>query len=72
MNALLRWDPFKEMDDVQSRFVKLFGANGREAARKLLKHDPNFAQSRDAREGRGERQIKMAVVPQTVRSKRWP
>jgi HSP20 family protein len=25
MNALTRWDPFKEMEDLQSRFTKLFG-----------------------------------------------
>jgi len=25
MNALIRWDPFKEMEDLQSRFTKLFG-----------------------------------------------
>jgi HSP20 family protein len=25
MNALTRWDPFKEMDDLQNRFGKLFG-----------------------------------------------
>jgi HSP20 family protein len=25
MNALTRWDPFKEMDDLQGRFAKLFG-----------------------------------------------
>ena len=25
MNALIRWDPFKEMDELQSRFAKLFG-----------------------------------------------
>jgi len=25
MNAVTRWDPFKEMEDLQSRFVKLFG-----------------------------------------------
>jgi HSP20 family protein len=25
MNALTRWDPFKEMDDIQSRFGKLLG-----------------------------------------------
>jgi HSP20 family protein len=25
MNALIRWDPFKEMDDLQGRFAKLFG-----------------------------------------------
>jgi HSP20 family protein len=25
MSALIRWDPFKEMDDLQGRFAKLFG-----------------------------------------------
>ena len=25
MNALTRWDPFKEMEELQSRFTKLFG-----------------------------------------------
>jgi HSP20 family protein len=25
MNALTRWDPFKEMEDMQSRMAKLFG-----------------------------------------------
>jgi hypothetical protein len=25
MNALTRWDPFKEMEDLQSRFAGLFG-----------------------------------------------
>jgi HSP20 family protein len=25
MNALTRWDPFKEMEDLQSRFTKIFG-----------------------------------------------
>ena len=25
MNALIRWDPFKEMEDLQSRLTKLFG-----------------------------------------------
>jgi HSP20 family protein len=25
MNALIRWDPFKEMEDLQSRFTKLLG-----------------------------------------------
>ncbi|MBI3414975.1 MAG: Hsp20/alpha crystallin family protein [Verrucomicrobia bacterium] len=25
MNMLTRWDPFKEMDDLQSRFARLFG-----------------------------------------------
>ncbi|MBI3418399.1 MAG: hypothetical protein HY043_24175 [Verrucomicrobia bacterium] len=34
------------------------GANRKETARKARKHDANFAQSRDIREDRGERQIK--------------
>ena len=25
MNTLIRWDPFKEMEDLQSRLTKLFG-----------------------------------------------
>lgn len=25
MNTLIRWDPFKEMEDLQSRFAKFFG-----------------------------------------------
>ena len=25
MNALIRWDPFKEMEELQSQFTKLFG-----------------------------------------------
>ena len=36
------------------------GANRNELARKPRKIDPNFKQSRDIREDRGERQIKMA------------
>ena len=34
------------------------GANRNEFVRKLRKLDPNFAQSRDIHEDRGERQIK--------------
>ena len=41
-------------------FHKL-GANRKEAARKARKRDANFAQSRDIREDRGERQIKTGV-----------
>jgi HSP20 family protein len=32
MNKLTRWDPFKEMDDLQSRFTKLFGLTPSHAA----------------------------------------
>jgi hypothetical protein len=42
------------------------GADRKEAARKARKHDPNFAQSRDIREDRGERQMKAAQARQTL------
>jgi hypothetical protein len=41
------------------------GANRKELARKRRKHDANFAQSRDIREDRGERQMKAARARQT-------
>ena len=43
-----------------------FGANRKETARTSRKHDPNFAQSRDIREDRGERQMKAARARQTL------
>jgi hypothetical protein len=42
------------------------GANRKELARKRRKHDVNFAQSRDIREDRGERQMKTARARQTL------
>src|SRR5690242_4462523 len=27
MNTIVRWDPFKEMEELQNRFAKLFGLN---------------------------------------------
>jgi len=42
------------------------GANRKELARKTRKHDANFAQSRDIREDRGERQMKAARARQTM------
>jgi len=42
------------------------GANRKELARKPRKHDANFAQSRDIREDRGERQMKEARARQTM------
>ena len=41
------------------------GANRKELARKGRKHGTNFAQSRDIREDRGERQMKAARARQT-------
>jgi hypothetical protein len=42
------------------------GANRKELARKPHKHDANFAQSRDLREDRGERQMKSSRARQTL------
>ena len=42
------------------------GANHNEFARKTRKHDPNFAQSRDVREDRGQRQAQTARNRQTL------
>jgi hypothetical protein len=42
------------------------GANRKEAARKTPKLDPNFRQSRDIREDRGERQSKLANPERTL------
>jgi len=43
-----------------------FGANRKESTRKPRKQDANFAQSRDIREDRGERQMKAARARQTM------
>lgn len=45
------------------------GANQKEVARKVVKHDPNFKQSRDIREDRGERQMKTGAAPRTQHGK---
>jgi hypothetical protein len=42
------------------------GANRKELARKPRQHDANFAQSRDIREDRGERQMKTARARQSL------
>lgn len=42
------------------------GANHKDPARKSKKKDPNFAQSRDIREDRGERQMKTEQARQTM------
>ena len=42
------------------------GANRKEMTHKPRKLDPNFAQSRDIREDRGERQMKAARARQTL------
>ena len=45
------------------------GANQKEPAVKTVKHDPNFKQSRDVREDRGERQMKTGGAPRTQHGK---
>jgi len=42
------------------------GANRKELAHKSRQHDANFAQSRDIREDRGERQMKTERERQTL------
>lgn len=46
--------------------VRKLGANRGEFALKSRKHDANFAQSRDIREDRGERQIKLTKAGKTL------
>ena len=41
------------------------GADRNEPAVKSHKHDPNFKQSRDVHEDRGERQMKTGTAPRT-------
>lgn len=45
------------------------GADRNETAVKPQKHDPNFRQSRDVREDRGERQIKLGGAKNSGRGK---
>jgi hypothetical protein len=53
------------MANTSKRSSHKLGANRKEFARKLRKRDSNFAQSRDIREDRGERQIKTARTGRT-------
>ncbi len=48
------------------KLARKFSANRKETARKSRPHDANFAQSRDIREDRGERQMKAARARQTL------
>jgi hypothetical protein len=43
---------------VNKKIFHKLGANHNEVAHRPRKHDPNFAQSRDICEDRGERQVK--------------
>ncbi len=46
--------------------ARKLGANRKDFERKARKHDPNFAQSKDIREDRGERQMKASRARQTM------
>ncbi len=48
------------MANTNTKTSHKFGANRKETTQKPRQRDPNFAQSRDIREDRGERQIKEA------------
>jgi HSP20 family protein len=56
MNALTRWDPFKEMEDVQSRLSKIFGltparaANGGKELMTVAEWAPSVDISEDGKE----------------------
>ena len=56
MNALTRWDPFKEMEDLQGRFAKLFGltparpANGGEELMRITEWTPSVDITEDDKE----------------------
>jgi HSP20 family protein len=56
MNALTRWDPFKEMEDLQSRFAKMFGlapartGNGGEELMTVAEWAPSVDISEDDKE----------------------
>lgn len=59
-----------EVRSVKAKPDKVFyklGANPTEEAAKPRKHHGNFKQSRDVREDRGERQIKMGAAKCSVR-----
>ncbi len=53
-------------NDAPKKTAHKLGANRKETARKAKKRDANFAQSRDIREDRGERQMKSSPVRQTI------
>jgi HSP20 family protein len=56
MNTLIRWDPIKEMEDVQSRFAKLFGltpariANGEKEGLTVAEWAPSVDITEDDKE----------------------
>ena len=63
MNALIRWDPFKEMDELQNRITSLFGLGNQ---RSVQNHEENMIVSQwlplvDVTEDEKEYQIKVEL-----------
>jgi hypothetical protein len=56
-----------QMKAKSGKITHKLGANQKEPAVKTRKRDPNFKQSRDVHEDRGERQIKMGGAARNVR-----
>jgi hypothetical protein len=54
------------MKDPTKKLPHKLGANQKELAAKEIPHDPNFKQSKDIREDRGERQLKTKIAPRTL------
>lgn len=54
------------MSTQSGKIARKLGANPKDTARKAHRRDPNFAQSRDLREDRGERQMKDTLARQTM------
>ena len=55
-----------DMNNKPPKPAHKLGANRKDPARKAQKQDPNFAQSKDIREDRVQRQMKSARARQTV------
>lgn len=57
------------MKTTPKKATRKLGADRSETADKARKLDPNFKQSRDIREDRGERQIKLGAPKNSKRAK---
>jgi hypothetical protein len=56
------------MKQTARKIAHKLGANQKEPAAKEIPRDPNFKQSKDIREDRGERQLKTKIAPRTLPS----
>jgi hypothetical protein len=67
VSAFLMQGQFSRMKAKSEKIPHKLGANPKEPAVKTRKRDPNFKQSRDVREDRGERQMKTGGTAQNRR-----